>query len=356
MKLPTLYKLDSKGKVRSWSVEVRDKLFPPQIVVSHGEHNGKQQIKITKINEGKNIGRANETVPVEQALNEAQSKWNKQIDKGYTQTIPSSKKFTPMLAHRFDQHPHKVKYPAFLQVKLDGARFTMTCEGNEIIGKSRGGKPFCVPHIVDSFSYILKANSNIIFDGELFTRDISFQEILSAIKRDEPNDLTGKVEYWIYDLYHKEYPDLPFQQRFGLLKGLPKLDFIKIVNTYTVNSEQEIIKWHNHNVNEGFEGSIIRNANGVYKLGRSHDLLKVKDFQDEEFKIVGKTLDKNKECVFTCITKENKQFSVKPEGSHEERQQYFVDDNIGQMLNVRFFEWTDDNIPRFPVGVYIRSN
>ena len=36
--------------------------------------------------------------------------------------------------------------------------------------------------------------------------------------------------------------------------------------------------------------------------------------------------------------------------------QYLEDDNIGMLLTVRFFELTDEGIPRFPVGVCIRNN
>ena len=71
--------------------------------------------------------------------------------------------------------------------------------------------------------------------------------------------------------------------------------------------------------------------------------------------IVDKTEDKNGECVFICLDKNtNKTFSCKPEGSHELRVQYLEDDNIGKFLTVRFFELTDEGIPRFPVGVYVR--
>ena len=356
---PILYKVDSKGKVREWRVWICAKTIPGVIYVEHGQKNGKKQLKKTYIRTGKNLGKLNETSILEQCDSEAKSKWNKQKDKGYSETIPNEKPFSPMLAHRFDKFASKIKYPAYLQCKLDGARFTVTLENDKVVGRSRVGKSdFQAEHILKSLTPLLEKNRRIVLDGELFTRELTFQEILSAIKRDTPNELTGKIEYWIYDLYHRDQPKFPFHNRLSLLRGIKDIPHVRVVNTYEVTSEQDVFKWHKKNVEEGFEGSIVRNFDGVYKFSRSYDLQKVKDFQDEEFKIVGMKLDKNGECVFSCVTQDQEPFDVKCEGSHQERVAYYNKDNIGKMLNVRFFEWTTSEhpCPRFPVGTRVRDN
>ena len=46
-------------------------------------------------------------------------------------------------------------------------------------------------------------------------------------------------------------------------------------------------------LSEGYEGSIIR-LDGLYKHGRSYDLMKFKDFSDAEATIVGYELGKGK--------------------------------------------------------------
>lgn len=132
---------------------------------------------------------------------------------------------------------------------------------------------------------------------------------------------------------------------------------INLVETSKVHSKEDIFSKHKEFVNRGFEGSIIRNLDGLYKFNRSYDLLKLKDFQDEEFLITDIREDKNLEAVFTCITKDKVEFEVKPEGTHEERVKYLDRKNVGKLLNVRFFEWTtgDNPVPRFPVGIYIRE-
>ena len=66
-KLPTLYKLDSKGKTREWTIRFdANEFWSAQGIVG---------MKIRQNNpttcEGKNIGRSNETTPEEQAELEA---------------------------------------------------------------------------------------------------------------------------------------------------------------------------------------------------------------------------------------------------------------------------------------------
>lgn len=83
MKLEPLYAYDSSGRIKTWEVETLDKLTKATIVVKSGLLNGKMISKSTDITNGKNIGKANQTTPLEQAYNEAQSKWEKKKKEGY---------------------------------------------------------------------------------------------------------------------------------------------------------------------------------------------------------------------------------------------------------------------------------
>ena len=115
-------------------------------------------------------------------------------------------------------------------------------------------------------------------------------------------------------------------------------------------------------IKEGYEGLILRNKNGLYEENkRSYNLQKLKRFKDEEFKIINYTTpSEGKEvgCViWECITKEGKKFSVRPEGNYNERKKLYKQGKkyIGKMLTVRYQELTNENIPRFPVGICIRD-
>ena len=60
-----------------------------------------------------------------------------------------------------------------------------------------------------------------------------------------------------------------------------------MVPTYLVKSQADIDKYYEQFLEDGFEGSILRLDLGDYENKRSKQLLKKKDFVDEEFKIIG---------------------------------------------------------------------
>jgi predicted DNA-binding WGR domain protein len=117
--LPPLYKNSNRG-TEEWTVRIENKLNQSDIIVSWGIIGGKFQEKVTTITDGKNIGKSNETTFEEQALSEAQSKWNKQLDKGYSKEKGAPKMIRPMLAHKYQDHSSKLKFPCYIQPKLDG--------------------------------------------------------------------------------------------------------------------------------------------------------------------------------------------------------------------------------------------
>ena len=62
--------------------------------------------------------------------------------------------------------------------------------------------------------------------------------------------------------------------------------------------------------------------------------------------------------IFVCLTKEGKEFSVRPMGTLAERTEYFVNFKKykGKQLTVEFEAYTpDDKIPFQPVGLGIRE-
>jgi DNA ligase-1 len=105
---------------------------------------------------------------------------------------------------------------------------------------------------------------------------------------------------------------------------------------------------------------MIRSKEGIYKHSRSIDLLKYKEFQDDEYEVIGFEQGQGLEdgCViWVCRTAEGKTFHCRPRGSRESRCELFQQgaNHIGKKLTVRFQELTDEGIPRFPVGISLRD-
>ena len=81
-RLNTLYKRDSKGKVREWTVEwTGHGVSQPGYRTVAGLQGGKLITSEWKYTEAKNVGKVNATTPSEQAEKEAQALWEKREEK-----------------------------------------------------------------------------------------------------------------------------------------------------------------------------------------------------------------------------------------------------------------------------------
>jgi len=311
---------------------------------------------------GKNIGKKNETTPWEQALLDAQSAWNSKKDQKYIEEIPGEEDNTgillPMLAQTFTTRKHNIKYPAFVQPKMNGVRCLATRISHDtIVYTSRNGKVWSyLDHLTPSILSSIEIGETL--DGEIFHPEWTFQEIIRNVKKERPT--TKELQFWIYD---KAISDLTFEQRFAWLSHhiQKRRRALVLVPTTKISREEDVYRYHDDYVKHGFEGAIIRNIDGLYKFDhQSKDLQKYKKFFDAEFPIIsGKEGTGNEEgCViFICQTKNKNTFAVRPKGSRELRRKWLqnIDQIIGKSLTVRYQELSEDGIPIFPVGIVIRD-
>lgn len=348
MELPTLYSKSSTGKVKVWSVKVEPAGKAYDIITTYGYLDGKMQETKTRITTGKNIGKANETTPQQQAESEARSKWNKKKDEGYYDgNMAPLTTILPMLALDFHQRGHDIKFPCYVQPKLDGVR----CVYKDGVMTSRLGKPFSgLEHIKDEL-----AGSKLVLDGELYSDTLGFQEIVGLVKKGNPDPAKAlQIKYVLYDVVS----DDAYSQRLALLNAFPNFKHVHVLKTEVCTSLDNVKQFHDKYVGEGYEGLILRNMRGGYKVKhRSKDLQKYKEFQDAEFEIVGFTQGVGNEAglvIWECKTKDGKQFSVRPGGTWEERAGLFKHGSryIGKKLTVKFQEYTTDGIPRFPTTLH----
>jgi hypothetical protein len=172
---PTLYKTASKGKEQQWDICV----VPlhgerGDIVVEHGQVGGKIQVAIVTVEKGKNLGKKNATTGKEQAVLEAQAKWLKQQDKGYSvERGGGSMELKPMLAHKYED-VKDIVFPAHIQPKLDGCRCLAYRESEDVVRLiSRQGKDFgkWLGHIREALKHMMKVGD--VFDGELYVHGTS---------------------------------------------------------------------------------------------------------------------------------------------------------------------------------------
>ena len=350
----TLYGKDKSGKFKQWSIwTVEDSLF-----IEHGQEGGKLQLKEEKV-KGKNIGRSNETSDPEQAEFEANSRINKQTDKGYRADKSDLEELPllPMLANDYLKQGHRIKYPCYASAKLDGVRCLAICTEDGVILKSRGGKLYEVKHVISQISTVMKVGD--VWDGELYIHGKYLEEIVSAVKK--PNAMTNEISFRIFDVVSDDV----FEDRITNLKYIEdilyesKIYSVDVLPYEYIKSEVEMKDWHKMYVAQGYEGIMLRNEQGLYESGkRSADLQKYKEFLDEEFEIVAVGKDKQDNavlCVFDPTAGET--FTV-CYGDFGERKNQLENwkTYIGKKLTVKYqTRYKDSKLPQFPTGVVIRD-
>jgi DNA ligase-1 len=115
-------------------------------------------------------------------------------------------------------------------------------------------------------------------------------------------------------------------------------------------------------IENGYEGAMVRNLSSEYLFkNRSMSLLKVKDFEDAEFQIIGGKEGQGREVgmvIFKCKTDSGVEFDVRPRGTQEERSLMWqnLQSYIGKPLTVRYQGLTDEGSLRFPVGLHVRPD
>jgi hypothetical protein len=240
---PTLYKEDSRGRVRSWRVDVRliktpqerlqgidwdlleenqlvieDEYFltdplaklPPktnaQVWTTTGLIDGKQtRSNPTYVTRRANVGKANERHLFHQGLVKARKLFLDKKQKGFT---PNPSGITdavlhggpnvmkqPMLASPWKTGSKHITYPVYVQEKYDGIRcltFSETEEGEvpDLVLQTRSKKPIldkdylkrCLGPSLSAF-FDAEAGESLFLDGELYLKGVALQDISGRARR-----------------------------------------------------------------------------------------------------------------------------------------------------------------------------
>ena len=361
METPTLYALDKSGKERYWSVTVEQRGNSPVFVTRrYGQIGGKETETSTEIKAGKNIGRSNETTPLQQAQLEAKSLWKKQVEAGYVEDRSKLSKLVllPMLANKWEDKAKYISEPLYVQPKLDGVRMLVGKHNGKFVAISRTGKPVNMPHVEAELAPRLKEGE--FLDGENYTSELTFEKITGMCRTQAVHSDLEVVKFHIFDYFHLDRLDEPFEQRFVNTGRFSGLKHSTVVTTEILKSKKQVQAKHDEYASQGYEGIMIRDFKGPYLLAnRSSHLLKFKAFITEEYKIVGAEEGKGKDAgtVIWICDSEAGRFSVRPKGTFEDRTAWFKnkDKYIGKDLTVQFQNLTNGGIPRFPVGLAIRD-
>jgi len=354
-----------------------------QIYYYRGQNNGKLMGPDLITHTSKNRG---ETF-FDKALGVMKSKYNSKIKEKYHRITEIQEiSIEGMKGYNYDEKTkNKINFPAYIQPKLDGVRMlaSLDSEGNISLdsysSKSKYTQITPITEQLKSFFKFLDVDD--IIDGELYTKNLSF-DIISGLARTIKGALPETIdllEFHMFDIIKfdkscgaKSY-DVPYDERFERLRKLRhewlksnKLKKCKLVlvPTYIVENHDEIEEYTDNFINEGYEGSMIKNiSNGaskgskrfnssIYEFGRSYNILKYKKFFDAEVTIIGFKEGKGiQEGMMIPLVKDSNgnEFYITLEVPHEQRRLWFdhPDMVIGKQATIEYQEITATGKPRF---------
>lgn len=392
MEARTFYGLNKAGGYKVWTISTDEQGL---ITIRHGKEGGKLQIKSESV-KGKNIGRANETTPAEQAESEALSRIKEQLDSGYREdklellSIP----LIAMLAVDFHKQGHRVEYPCYSSVKFDGVRALAKKKDGRVTLESRTGQLYDIPHILEALEASMMDDD--VLDGEVYLHGYALQNIVSAVKRIDPGKALAKAKKKVdkltdtssqeeideamgefeeallikkirplleFHVFDKPELDVTFVNRLDSLVGymdrFAGSNVVKMVKYDLVLNEKDMLLRHKTAVAAGFEGLMLRNMKGLYESGkRSADLQKYKQFLDSEFLILDIVPDKDGLAVFVVQNTFFPNTFQVIMGSKVEKAEYLRNKEkyIGKLLTVKYQTlYKGTLIPQFPTGVVIRD-
>lgn len=295
--LKTLYARTSTGAIQQWTVEIGENFYR----TIYGQKDGQLVTTEPSFCLGKNLGKANETSSSQQALKEAEALVKKKLKEGYKENlseIDDEGFFEPQLAKQFEDYKDKISYPLAAEDKLNGIRCIISRKG----AFSRKGEEFhCLDHIKEELAELFSKWPFLILDGELFNpllkNELNKIASLVSVNR-KPNDVSDDdrkrakeiVQFHIYDGFgaYAVTKDFSFLQRKNMLRGIiDGFNSVKLHDFFLVNSYEEILTEMKKVRAEKREGLVLKVLDAPYENKRSKNMLKLKTFYDDEFRVLG---------------------------------------------------------------------
>ena len=198
--------------------------------------------------------------------------------------------FNVQLANTYDKTKNYKINHWYASPKLDGLRcyFThgklLTRNGHEIMG---------FEHIIEELNSIVLYDEfkPDFIDGELYTNEVNFQEIQGAVMSNKNIDpeRKSKIKYNIFALGCKNIKttDDMVEDLYEIFNKNTFKYLVKVPYHYIINKSDEIVKYCEMFMQEGYEGVMLRDPIKPYDWKRSNALLKFKLFKEADFTIVG---------------------------------------------------------------------
>jgi DNA ligase-1 len=306
---------------------------------------------------------------------------DKIINKAIPDHIPE---FSVALADKYEPKLVDWKDNWYVSRKIDGARCIAIVDNNgNSTFYSRTGKSFETLDIVAGGIKALGI-SNVVFDGELCLVDDDgnedFQGIMKQLKKKDhtiPNPSFKIFDMLTHDEFYskKGEKNRPYSIRLANLTEIMtknECSCLTLLEQELIHNDEHFQEWVKEAADSFWEGVMLR-ADEPYKGKRSKDLLKVKKFFDNEYKVIDtemgdfryvKDSAEWEETMLSCVMIQHKNNIVRVGSGFtiEQRQEFYQDPSkiLGKIITVQYFEETknqDGGISlRFPTFKFLHGS
>ena len=393
--LPPLYKQNKNGKYSIWQIMYYQPI--KKIYTVSGQLGGTLRIypKDVKVKTGHNLGR--------QAQIDADSKYNMKFDEGrrpFGSTEPVHT-FNVNLAKQYELGRDQIKrWPVSVQPKLDGIRgYAYRVNGDvKIMSRKHKAHPNLkvLREQLQQLFDLLPEGTYI--DGELFSPDMSFNQISSAVRSQTYKPANDQLFYYIFDIvYPAELGIEAWEDRvahtnhyYQAYLAQHPVTLIQLVPEFMVFDHHDLVLYRDSFIEQGYEGLMIRQYAGTVtdmtgspyqldpstrteesmKISRYHqssstgdrplNILKFKTIEEEEGIVVDiDSGEGTKKGVGMVIVKDKRGNIVRMavRATDELRSEWLrnKEQYIGLPFTFEYQELTEDGVPRFPIGKAFRN-
>lgn len=363
-----LYQRTSTGKTRTWQVFADG----DSVCTETGDYGGSKKKSSPTKYFAKNVGRSNERSAEQVAIDTAKSKRKDKLDSGYVvsleklakqEAIPRAMLAKPKFEKELKRVEVSIKDGAcFVQPKLDGFR----CLADRRGLWTRNLRPITTcNHIANALAPVFDLYPDLVIDGELYNHELKddFGKIQSLLTKDQPDFIDAleaerSIEYHVYDFIDEG----DFKRRF--LRGRSILSknclssSVVHVKTSKASSVDFIHEKHASFLSAGYEGTMIRLSKAEYEQNkRASQLIKLKDFHDEEFTIVEVKEGKGQwtgfaKSITCCLKGTDETFDAGCKGTQNQLRSLLEMKHLyeGGKATVQFAQKFPSGKPRFPIA------
>jgi len=204
--------------------------------------------------------------------------------------------------------------------------------------------------------FLAELPRDIALDGELWIGHGKFEETVSTVRSEMPDNRWRRVRFMVFDA---PLAKGNFEERMQFLRAtLPEANqFVRIVAQKRCEGVAQLLAERDRVVKVGGEGLMLRQPASAYEPGRSPTLLKVKPYDDAEATVIAHEPGTGKYAgklgALRVRTDDGKEFSV---GSGFTDGQRESPPPVGTVITYRLRGLTAKGLPRFPSFLRIRRD